>query len=60
MQSNSFITKFEKDENGDVFIDFPEELLEAVGWEDGDEIKIDILFGRIILGKVEDGAGAGS
>ena len=40
------------DENDDLLIPIPPELLEKMGWKEGDDISITIdEFGRYILGK---------
>ncbi len=47
-----FITTCEEDENGDLVLSFPEELLEAMGWGDGTTLDIDVLGDRIIIREV--------
>jgi hypothetical protein len=54
MPDNRFTTKFEVDEYGDVFLEFPDDLIEALGWKPGDTIEIDAIAGRVCFTKVED------
>ena len=42
-------------ENGDAIIELPPELLEEVGWKEGDLLNIEDRNGSIILSKVIDG-----
>jgi bifunctional DNA-binding transcriptional regulator/antitoxin component of YhaV-PrlF toxin-antitoxin module len=42
-------------ENGDAILELPKELLEEVGWKEGDTINIDDRDGSIILSKVNNG-----
>jgi hypothetical protein len=45
----------QKDDNGDVLVPVPFVLLKELGWNEGDEIKIDIdKQGRFILSKVTE------
>jgi hypothetical protein len=45
-------TKFTKDENGNPFLEFPEEIIEVLRWEEGDDIEVSVFFDRIIFRKV--------
>lgn len=42
-------------ENGDAILELPKELLEEMGWKEGDTINIDDRDGSIILSKVTNG-----
>ena len=53
MNNPSFITICEEDENGDLALSFPEELLEAMGWGYGTNIDISTLPGTIVLREVK-------
>ena len=53
----SYILEVEEDENGEPFITLPEEVLEDLGWEQGDVLKWDVKGNGIILTKVNDPAG---
>ena len=52
-QTPSFITSCSEDEEGNVILDIPEELLEALGWGEGTVLDISALPGSIVLRKVE-------
>jgi bifunctional DNA-binding transcriptional regulator/antitoxin component of YhaV-PrlF toxin-antitoxin module len=52
-QTPSFITTCSEDENGDLALDIPQELLEALGWGEGTNLDISALPGTIVLRKVE-------
>jgi hypothetical protein len=46
-------TKLSSDENGDLILEFPDELLQAVDWSEGDVLGIEVFAGRIIFRKLE-------
>jgi hypothetical protein len=48
-QTPSFVTTCEEDENGDLALDIPQELLEALGWGEGTVLDISALPGSIVL-----------
>jgi bifunctional DNA-binding transcriptional regulator/antitoxin component of YhaV-PrlF toxin-antitoxin module len=48
-----FITTCSEDEDGNVVLDIPEELLEALGWGEGTQLDISALANSIVLRKVE-------
>jgi hypothetical protein len=47
-----FVTTCEEDEDGNLILPFPEELLEAMGWGDGTTLDLDILGDRLIIREV--------
>ena len=49
----SFITTCSEDEEGNVILDIPEELLEALGWGEGTNLDISALPGTIVLREVQ-------
>jgi hypothetical protein len=53
-ENSGFLTTLETDENDNLILDFPNELLELLDWEKGDLLSIDTFAGRIIFSKVED------
>jgi bifunctional DNA-binding transcriptional regulator/antitoxin component of YhaV-PrlF toxin-antitoxin module len=53
----SYILEVEEDENGEPFITLPEEVIEDLGWEEGDVLNWDVKGNGIILTKVNDPAG---
>ena len=47
----------EEDEEGNLIIPFPDELLDALGWGEGDELEVQVLadsvrFAKVAAGKV--------
>ena len=52
-QPTSFITTCSEDEEGNVILDIPEELLETLGWGEGTILDISALPNSIVLRKVE-------
>jgi bifunctional DNA-binding transcriptional regulator/antitoxin component of YhaV-PrlF toxin-antitoxin module len=52
-QNPSFITTCSEDEDGNVVLDIPEELLEALGWGEGTNLDISALPGTIVLREVK-------
>jgi bifunctional DNA-binding transcriptional regulator/antitoxin component of YhaV-PrlF toxin-antitoxin module len=53
----SYILEVQEDENGEPFITLPDELIEELGWLEGDLLDWDIRANGIILSKVNDSAG---
>lgn len=51
-ESSGILTVMQTDENNDYVLDFPTELLEAMGWKDGDVLDIQSFAGRIVITKV--------
>lgn len=47
-------TQLHSDENGNLTLEFPDELLQAIGWGDGDILGIETFAGRIIFRKISD------
>lgn len=52
-ESPSFITTCTEDEEGNLILNFPDELLEAMGWKEGTLLDISAVPGRIVLREVE-------
>ena len=44
-----FITTCEEDEDGNLAITFPDELLEAMGWHEGTVLDINVIAGQISI-----------
>lgn len=53
----SYIVEVEEAGNGDVFITFPDELVEELGWEEGDILEWNVKGNGITLNKLNDSAG---
>jgi bifunctional DNA-binding transcriptional regulator/antitoxin component of YhaV-PrlF toxin-antitoxin module len=53
----SYILEVQEDENGDIFISFPEEITEELGWEEGDILEWNLKGNGIVLSRLNDIAG---
>lgn len=47
-----FITTCEEDEDGNLVLNFPEELLEAFGWAAGTTLDFDVIGDRLVIREV--------
>lgn len=47
-------TVIEADPSGEYFITIPDEILESLGWKEGDEIHISVDGDKIVLEKKND------
>lgn len=47
-----FITTCEEDEDGNLILPFPEDLLEAMGWGEGTTLDLDVIGNRLIIREV--------
>lgn len=54
MNAKTYSVKTSLLENGDVMLELPDELLKSMGWQEGNEISIEIDedTGNIVLSKV--------
>lgn len=64
--SPKFITTCNEDEDGNLILNFPDELLDAMGWQEGTVLDIDVIAGRLVIREVTQtdvaetvGSGAG-
>lgn len=53
----SYILEVQEDENGDPYITLPDEVIEELGWQEGDVLNWDVRGPGICLTKVNDSAG---
>jgi hypothetical protein len=53
LDNPSFITECSEDEEGNLVINFPEELLEAMGWGEETVLDISVVGERIVLTEVK-------
>lgn len=53
----SYILEVQEDENGEQYIVLPEEVIEDLGWQEGDILNWDIHGEGIVISKVHDAAG---
>lgn len=54
LQNSGISTTLQVDENDNLVLDFPSELIEAIGWKEGDLLNIEAFAGRIILSRTEN------
>lgn len=47
-----FITTCDEDEDGNLILPFPEELLEALGWREGTTLDFDVIGDRLVIREV--------
>ena len=53
LDNPSFITTCSEDEDGNLLLEFPDELLEAMGWGEGTTLDISVVGERIVLTEVK-------
>jgi len=53
----SYILEVQEDENGDCYITLPDEVVDELGWQEGDILNWDVKGNGIILNKVNDCSG---
>jgi len=53
----SYILEVQEDENGDQYIVLPDEVIEDLGWQEGDVLNWDVRGDGIVLSRVHDPAG---
>lgn len=53
----SYILEVQDNENGDQYLVLPDEVVEELGWHEGDVLDWDVRGSGIILTKVNDSSG---
>jgi bifunctional DNA-binding transcriptional regulator/antitoxin component of YhaV-PrlF toxin-antitoxin module len=53
----SYILEIQEDENGDCYITLPDEVVDELGWQEGDILNWNVKGNGIVLSKVNDSAG---
>jgi bifunctional DNA-binding transcriptional regulator/antitoxin component of YhaV-PrlF toxin-antitoxin module len=53
----SYILEVQEDDNGDLFIVFPEEIIEELGWEEGDILEWNLKGDGVVLSKLNEASG---
>jgi hypothetical protein len=53
LDSPSFITTCSEDEDGNLLLEFPDELLQAMGWGEDTVLDISVVGERIVLTEVK-------
>jgi bifunctional DNA-binding transcriptional regulator/antitoxin component of YhaV-PrlF toxin-antitoxin module len=54
--SPKFITRCDEDEDGNLILNFPDELLDAMGWGEGTTLDIEVIADRVIIREVRSDA----
>ena len=52
-----YIIEIQENNSGDLFIAFPDELIDELGWQEGDILNWDLKGDGIVLSKVHDASG---
>jgi formylmethanofuran dehydrogenase subunit D len=42
-------------DNGDAIIELPQELIEELGWQVGDTLKMELIDGSIVIENIDNG-----
>jgi bifunctional DNA-binding transcriptional regulator/antitoxin component of YhaV-PrlF toxin-antitoxin module len=53
----SYILEVQEDENGEAFIVFPDDIIETLGWQEGDVLEWKLKGNGVLLTKLNDSAG---
>lgn len=53
----TYVIDVEEDKDGNLFIVLPDEMVDTLGWQEGDVLDWDLKGGGIILTKVSDPTG---
>jgi len=54
---SSYVLEIEENQGGDLFVVFPDELMEELRWLDGDLLEWNVKGNGIVLHKLNDSAG---
>jgi bifunctional DNA-binding transcriptional regulator/antitoxin component of YhaV-PrlF toxin-antitoxin module len=52
-----YILEVQEDQDGELFIELPDEVIEDLGWQEGDVLNWDVRGEGIILSRVNDEGG---
>jgi bifunctional DNA-binding transcriptional regulator/antitoxin component of YhaV-PrlF toxin-antitoxin module len=53
----NYIIEVQEDQDGELFIEFPDEIVEELGWEEGDILSWDVKGEGIVLSRVNEESG---
>ena len=53
----SYTVEVQENEQEELFIEFPDELIDELGWQEGDILNWDLKGDGIVLSKVHDASG---
>ena len=54
---NSYIIEVQEDQDGELFIEFPEDIIEELGWQEGDVLSWNLKGEGIVLSRLNDESG---
>lgn len=60
LEHHGVTTTIQTDEEDNLILDFPTEILEALDWGEGDTLDIQVFAGRVIFSKVHSEGISGS
>jgi bifunctional DNA-binding transcriptional regulator/antitoxin component of YhaV-PrlF toxin-antitoxin module len=52
--SKKFMLNVKEDENGDLYLTFPDEVIDSLGWQEGDVVEYVIDEDSFIIKKIEE------
>ena len=52
--SKKFMLDVKEDENGDLYLTFPDEVVDSLGWQEGDVVEYVIDEDNFIIKKIEE------
>ena len=53
----NYIVEVQESDQGELFIEFPDELIDELGWQEGDILNWDLKGEGIVLSKLHDHSG---
>ena len=53
----NYIVEIQESDQGELFIEFPDELIDELGWQEGDILNWDLKAEGIVLSKLHDPSG---
>ena len=53
----NYIVEIQESDQGELFIEFPDELIDELGWQEGDILNWDLKGEGIVLNKLHDPSG---
>lgn len=53
----SYIVEVQENQDGELFIEFPDEIIEELGWQEGDILSWDLKGSGIVLSRLNEESG---
>lgn len=53
----SYIVEVQESQDGELFIEFPDEIIEELGWQEGDILSWDLKGNGIVLSRLNEESG---